>query len=98
MEGLKKLVYLHGALCETLRLYPPVPLEHKSSLKPDVLPSGHKIKSNTMILNSLYSIGRVEEIWGEDCLEFKPERWISKEGGISSLLLMMDQGVVWVRI
>jgi cytochrome P450 len=74
--------FRNGALCEALRLYPPVPLEHKSSLKPDVLPSGHKIKSNTMILNSLYSIGRVEEIWGEDCLEFKPERWISKEGGI----------------
>ncbi|AES86633.2 cytochrome P450 family protein [Medicago truncatula] len=82
IEGINKLVYLHAALCESLRLYPPVPFEHKSSLKPDVLPSGHKIKSNTMIVYSLYSIGRVEEIWGEDCLEFKPERWISKKGEI----------------
>ncbi|XP_045797203.1 alkane hydroxylase MAH1-like [Trifolium pratense] len=82
MEGLTKLIYLHGALCEALRLYPPVPYELQSSLKPDVLPSGHKIKSNTMIIYSLYSVGRVEEIWGEDCLEFKPERWISKKGGI----------------
>jgi len=81
-KGLSKLVYLHGALCEALRLYPPVPLEHKSALKSDVLPSGHRVKSNTMIVYSLYSIGRVEEIWGEDCLEFKPERWISKKGGI----------------
>ncbi|XP_012568920.2 alkane hydroxylase MAH1-like [Cicer arietinum] len=81
-EGLSKLVYLHGALCETLRLYPPIPFEHKCAMKFDVLPSGHKIKSNTMIVYSLYSMGRVEEIWGEDCLEFKPERWISNKGGI----------------
>ncbi|XP_045799117.1 alkane hydroxylase MAH1-like [Trifolium pratense] len=82
MEGLNKLIYLHATLCEVLRLYPPVPIEHKSSLKCDVLPSGHKIKSNTMIVYSLYSMGRVEKIWGKDCLEFKPERWISKKGGI----------------
>ncbi|CAL5211222.1 unnamed protein product [Lathyrus oleraceus] len=81
VEGLSKLVYLHGALLEALRLYPPVPFEHKSPLEHDVLPSGHKVKENTMIVYSLYSVGRVEEIWGEDCLEFKPERWISKRGG-----------------
>ncbi|PNY00135.1 cytochrome p450 86b1-like protein [Trifolium pratense] len=81
-KGLSKLIYLHGALCEALRLYPPVPFEHKSALDSDVLPSGHKIKSNAMIVYSLYAVGRVEEIWGKDCLEFKPERWISKKGGI----------------
>jgi cytochrome P450 len=82
VEGLNKLIYLHGVICEVLRLYPPLPFEHKSSLKSDVLPSGHKIKPNTTILYSLYSVGRMEKLWGEDCLEFKPERWISKKGGI----------------
>jgi cytochrome P450 len=37
---LDKLVYLHGAICETLRLYPPVPFEHKCAIKSDILPSG----------------------------------------------------------
>ncbi|KAL9454756.1 hypothetical protein AB3S75_010205 [Citrus x aurantiifolia] len=26
-------------------------------------------------------MGRMEEIWGDDCLEFKLERWISEKGG-----------------
>ncbi|KAK2413777.1 alkane hydroxylase MAH1 [Trifolium repens] len=82
VEGLNNLIYLHAVLCEVLRLYPPVPFEHKSSLKSDVFPSGHMVESNSRIVYSLYSIGRMEKIWGEDCLEFKPERWISKKGGI----------------
>ncbi|KAI4323414.1 hypothetical protein L6164_023022 [Bauhinia variegata] len=36
-----------------------------------------------MILISLYAMGRSEEIWGKDCLEFKPERWISEKGSIA---------------
>ncbi|TKY63199.1 Alkane hydroxylase MAH1 [Spatholobus suberectus] len=82
VERLGKLVYLHAAVSETLRLYPPIPTEHKCALKSDVLPSGHRINANTMILYSLYSMGRVEETWGEDCLKFRPERWISKRGRI----------------
>ncbi|GAU47784.1 hypothetical protein TSUD_12690 [Trifolium subterraneum] len=27
-------------------------------------------------------MGRMKQIWGEDCLEFKPERWISDRGQI----------------
>ncbi|MED6152510.1 hypothetical protein PIB30_092793, partial [Stylosanthes scabra] len=25
-------------------------------------------------------MGRMKQTWGEDCLEFKPERWISEKG------------------
>ncbi|XLR13638.1 hypothetical protein HN51_034540 [Arachis hypogaea] len=82
LENLNKLVYLHGALCEALRLFPPVPFEHKSAVKSDILPSGHRVNANTMGIYSLYSMGRMEQIWGEDCLEFKPERWISEKGSI----------------
>ncbi|CAA2993009.1 alkane hydroxylase MAH1-like [Olea europaea subsp. europaea] len=81
-EKSRKLVYLHGAFCETLRLFPPVALEHKSPVRPDILPSGHCIPQNTKIILFFYSMGRMERIWGKDCLEFKPERWISEHGRI----------------
>ncbi|KAJ0041228.1 hypothetical protein Pint_27116 [Pistacia integerrima] len=77
-----KLVYLNGALCEAMRLYPPIPFQHKAPLAADILPSGHRAVPKTKILFSMYAMGRMESIWGEDCLEFKPERWITEKGGI----------------
>ncbi|KAL7588096.1 hypothetical protein Lser_V15G36660 [Lactuca serriola] len=77
-----KLVYLHGALCEALRLYPAVPFNHKTPLQPEILPSGHHVTQNTRIILYYYGMGRMEKIWGKDCTEFKPERWISEKGGI----------------
>ncbi|KAK3419135.1 hypothetical protein EUGRSUZ_H04860 [Eucalyptus grandis] len=81
-EHVHNMVYLHGALCESLRLYPPIPFEHKCPVKPDVLPSGHKVNPSTKILILLYAMGRMKSVWGEDCFEFRPERWISERGGI----------------
>lgn len=77
-----KLKYLHGALCESLRLFPPVPLEHKAPIRPDILPSGHYLRKNSKLIVCFYSLGRMESVWGKDCLEFKPERWISGSGKI----------------
>ena len=67
INGLSKLVYLHKAICETLRLFPPIPFEHKFIVQYDILPSGHSIRPNTTILCFLYSLGRMESRWGEDC-------------------------------
>ncbi|KAJ7974652.1 Cytochrome P450 family protein [Quillaja saponaria] len=53
-----------------------------NSVLPDVLPSGHPVSQNSKVLLSLYSMGRMVDIWGEDCLEFKPERWLSDQGRI----------------
>ncbi|XP_011658477.1 alkane hydroxylase MAH1 [Cucumis sativus] len=81
MEEVNKLVYFHATLCEALRLYPPVPFQHKVATQHDILPSGHHIKPKTKIVFSLYALGRMSEVWGKDCLEFKPERWINSENG-----------------
>ncbi|KAF2284232.1 hypothetical protein GH714_020003 [Hevea brasiliensis] len=81
-QEVNKLVYLHGALCESLRLYPPVPFQHKEPIKEDVLPSGHRVTPEMKIVICLYSMGRMASIWGKDCFEFKPERWITEGGKI----------------
>ncbi|GMP26362.1 hypothetical protein CsSME_00002830 [Camellia sinensis var. sinensis] len=49
---------------------------------PDTLPSGHRVDPNMKILFSLYAMGRMKFIWGEDCTEFKPEKWLSERGMI----------------
>ncbi|XP_057790061.1 noroxomaritidine synthase-like [Salvia miltiorrhiza] len=77
-----RLVYLHGALCESLRLFPTLPLEHRAPVRPDILPSGHHLRGDSKLIISFYSVGRMESVWGKDCLEFKPERWISPSGKI----------------
>ena len=50
IDKLSKLVYLHGAVCESLCLSPPAPIEHKCSVQSDILPSGHSIRPNTTML------------------------------------------------
>ncbi|WZZ46138.1 hypothetical protein YC2023_042397 [Brassica napus] len=56
-ENLDKLVYLHATLYETMRLYPPAPFQRKTSIKPDMLPSGHKVDANFTVIFFLYAMG-----------------------------------------
>ncbi|GJV12873.1 cytochrome P450 [Tanacetum coccineum] len=79
------LVYLHGALCEALRLFPPGPANPRSPQEADTLPSGRQVHTHTRIVLHPYAMGRMETIWGPDCLEFRPERWISEQGGIKHM-------------
>lgn len=79
-EEVDQLIYLKAALSETLRLYPSVPQDSKHVINDDVLPTGEFVPGGSSITYSIYSIGRMKFIWGEDCLEFKPERWLSQDG------------------
>ncbi|KZV19056.1 hypothetical protein F511_08484 [Dorcoceras hygrometricum] len=82
LDELGKLVYLHSALSEALRIFPTAPFLLRVPNQEDVLPSGHKVNQDTKVMLCSYAMGRNPEIWGEDCCEFKPERWISDKGGI----------------
>ncbi|KAJ3668880.1 hypothetical protein LUZ60_010830 [Juncus effusus] len=79
-DELERLVYLKAALAETLRLYPSVPQDSKYVVADDVLPDGTVVPAGSAITYSIYSVGRMESIWGKDCMEFKPERWLSADG------------------
>uniref|UniRef100_A0ACD5Z2E1 Uncharacterized protein n=1 Tax=Avena sativa TaxID=4498 RepID=A0ACD5Z2E1_AVESA len=79
-DMLRPAVYLQAAFLETLRLFPASPFEEVEALNDDVLPNGSTLSKGTRIIFSLYAMGRLQGIWGEDCAEFRPERWLSKSG------------------
>ncbi|XVF73356.1 hypothetical protein PTKIN_Ptkin12aG0195000 [Pterospermum kingtungense] len=76
---LEKMHYLHAALTETIRLYPPVPEDGRIAVADDILPDGHKVKKGDKLLYMAYSMGRLPYIWGADADNFRPERWL-KDG------------------
>ncbi|CAD6205395.1 unnamed protein product [Miscanthus lutarioriparius] len=75
-EEVKRMEYLHAALSEALRLYPSVPVDHKEVVEDEVFPDGTVLKKGTKVIYAMYSMGRMESIWGDDCREYKPERWL----------------------
>ncbi|CAH1430823.1 unnamed protein product [Lactuca virosa] len=79
-EQVKKLDYLHAAIYESMRLYPPIQFDSKFAVEDDKLPDGTLVKKGTRVTFHPYAMGRMETIWGKDCKEFKPERWL--KGGI----------------
>ena len=81
-ELTNKLIYLHATILEALRLYPPLAFNAKTPAEVDTLPSGHRVDPSLQIIIDLYAMGRMKALWGEDCYEFKPERWISETGNI----------------
>lgn len=75
-EQIRELHYLHAAIHESMRMYPPVQFDSKFCSENDVLPDGSFVKKGTRVTYHPYAMGRIEEIWGLDCLEFKPDRWL----------------------
>lgn len=74
-EILADLPYLHAFCKEVLRVYPPVPLSRRTCVR-DTMLLGHHIPKGSNILLVPAAVNMSRQLWGEDALEFKPERWL----------------------
>ncbi|CAN8247137.1 unnamed protein product [Cochlearia groenlandica] len=79
-DEMRDMDYLHAALYESMRLYPPVQFDSKFALNDDVLADGTIVRSGTRVTYHTYAMGRMNRIWGPDYQEFKPERWLDNKG------------------
>ncbi|CAL4897004.1 unnamed protein product [Urochloa decumbens] len=79
-DALRDMHYLHAALTESMRLYPPVAIDSQSCAADDTLPDGTHVGAGWSVTYSAYAMGRLAAIWGEDCGEYRPERWLGEDG------------------
>ncbi|KAK8595430.1 hypothetical protein V6N13_016799 [Hibiscus sabdariffa] len=79
-DELRDMHYLHASISESMRLYPPVPVDTKVCLNDDILPDGTFIAKGWLFTYHTYAMGRMEAIWGKNCDEYFPERWLDENG------------------
>ncbi|KAI9844049.1 MAG: hypothetical protein M1838_002340 [Thelocarpon superellum] len=70
------LPYTLAVFYESLRLYPPVPIEMKQCAASTTLPDGTMLPAHAIVIWSPWAMGRSAHIWGEDASAFSPERWL----------------------
>ncbi|XP_054820672.1 cytochrome P450 94B3-like [Prosopis cineraria] len=80
-QGLKEMNFLKACLCESMRLYPPVPWDSKHAAADGVLPDGTAVKRGDRVTYFPYGMGRMKELWGKDWQEFRPDRWFDEPVG-----------------
>ncbi|KAI0716800.1 cytochrome P450 [Earliella scabrosa] len=87
---LVSLPYLDAVCRETLRVHPPVAMVFRETRQDIVMPLSEPITGvngtelheipvpkDTTVVVGIYSANRNKAIWGDDALEWKPERWLS---------------------
>lgn len=77
------LPYVMAVFYETLRLYPPVPFELKQCEQQTTLPDGTFLPKNAILVWCTWAMNRSKLTWGEDAVEFKPERWLEDGNFVS---------------
>ncbi|XP_022871613.1 cytochrome P450 94B3-like [Olea europaea var. sylvestris] len=79
-DDLREMKYIKACLCEAMRLYPPVVWDSKHAAKDDILPDGTPVYKGNRVTYFQYGMGRMEELWGKDQFEFRPDRWFDGPG------------------
>ncbi|TFY51240.1 hypothetical protein EVG20_g11093 [Dentipellis fragilis] len=88
MDEVNSLPYLDAVVRESLRLHPPVPATSRVATEDDVIPleepvtcrdgvtrKDFRVSKGDWITIPIRKINKSTKLWGDDALEFKPERW-----------------------
>ncbi|EGG04372.1 cytochrome P450 monooxygenase [Melampsora larici-populina 98AG31] len=89
-ENYKQFINVLSVFYEGLRLHPSVPkaktpfyrslVNLRFAVDHDKLPDGPIVQPNDYLYWSDWQMARDPSIWGDDCAEFKPSRWIDEAG------------------
>ncbi|KDQ55429.1 hypothetical protein JAAARDRAFT_37440 [Jaapia argillacea MUCL 33604] len=83
-ENLREMKYLRAVINETLRLFPIVPFNVRTSIGATTWPSKradgkpYYIPARTRCPYSVFLMHRRTDLWGPDALEFDPDRFIDE--------------------
>lgn len=84
-DRMKDLPFTQACISEALRLHPPVPKNGKRVLKDDLIVpnSPHlpsiQVYSGEQVAWSDWVMARTPEVWGEDCEQFNPHRFLAPQ-------------------
>ena len=86
-KHIKQMPFLSCVIKESLRLYPPVPLNNREAIRTTVLPTGGGpdgnspmlVRKGELVVFSQYVNSRRRNIYGYDADEFRPDRWETGE-------------------
>ncbi|KAI7987725.1 Cytochrome P450 89A2 [Camellia lanceoleosa] len=79
-QDLEKMPYLEAIVLETLRRHPPEHFILPRAVTENTVMEGYDIPMNAMVNFTVVEMGWDPNMW-EDPMEFRPERFMSEEGG-----------------
>lgn len=72
-----RMPYLNAVVHEVLRYFSPVPITLRKAAC-DTTIQGHFVPKGTQIMLMPWAVNKSKSLWGDDALEFNPDRWMPK--------------------